>query len=101
MAGGSTLNPDNAPDRRREGLPRGHDTRALGPGDTSDSGSDIAGESLDVEEEATGSDRDTDRIVGADEAGLGGGLDQAEEAQLGKTDEEIEAEARRSTRRRG
>jgi len=28
-------------------------------------------------------------IVGADEAGLGGGLDQAEEAQLGITDEEI------------
>jgi hypothetical protein len=30
-----------------------------------------------------------DRVVGADEAGLGGGLDQAEEAQLGVTDEEL------------
>ena len=30
-----------------------------------------------------------DRIVGAEEAGLGGGLDQAEEAQLGITDEEL------------
>jgi hypothetical protein len=39
-----------------------------------------------------------DRIVGADEAGLGGGLDQAEEAQLGVTDEEL---ARRASRRRG
>jgi hypothetical protein len=36
-------------------------------------------------------DLDTDRIVGADEAGLGHGLDQAEEAQLGVTDEELEA----------
>jgi hypothetical protein len=30
-----------------------------------------------------------DRIVSGPEAGLGGGLDQAEEAQLGVTDEEI------------
>ena len=30
-----------------------------------------------------------DRIVGAAEAGLGGGLDQAEEAQFGITDEEL------------
>jgi len=33
-----------------------------------------------------------DRTVGATEAGLGGGLDQAEEAQLGTTDEDEEAE---------
>lgn len=38
------------------------------------------------------SDRGFDRIVGSDEAGLGGGLDQAEEAQLGVTDEELEAQ---------
>jgi hypothetical protein len=31
----------------------------------------------------------TDRVITADEAGLGGGLDQAEEAQLGITDEEL------------
>ena len=30
-----------------------------------------------------------DRVIGAEEAGLGGGLDQAEEAQLGVTDEEL------------
>jgi hypothetical protein len=30
-----------------------------------------------------------DRVVGAEEAGLGDGLDQAEEAQLGVTDEEL------------
>jgi hypothetical protein len=31
----------------------------------------------------------TDRVVNDEEAGLGGGLDQAEEAQLGITDEEL------------
>jgi hypothetical protein len=35
-----------------------------------------------------------DRVVQADEAGLGGGLDQAEEAQLGVTDEELAEMAR-------
>jgi hypothetical protein len=39
-------------------------------------------------------DLGTDRIVGATEAGLGGGLDQAEEARLGITDEEIEERTR-------
>jgi hypothetical protein len=39
-------------------------------------------------------DRKFDRIVGPEEAGLGGGLDQAEEAQLGVTDEEIERATR-------
>ena len=34
-------------------------------------------------------DRDTDRVVRSGEAGLGGGLDQAEEAQRGVTDEEL------------
>ena len=39
-------------------------------------------------------DRGFDRVVAAEEAGLGGGLDQAEEAQLGITDEEIERKRR-------
>ena len=39
----------------------------------------------------TGADIAADRVVESDEAGLGGGLDQAEEAQLGFTDEEVEA----------
>jgi hypothetical protein len=38
-------------------------------------------------------DRDADRVVRENEAGLGGGLDQTEEARNGKTDEEIEKEA--------
>ena len=145
---GSTLDPDNFPiggDRQK--LPKGHDTKSLGPSDLSDSGSDVAGPGL-TEEDQLGLDRGTnedseagihnvadagpslgdldlddnsdsfgtgehltagkeprvriggdvgvDRIVGADEAGLGGGLDQAEEALLGKTDEDIEREAGRA-----
>jgi hypothetical protein len=39
-------------------------------------------------------DIDADRIVGPAEAGLGGGLDQAEEARLGITDEELGLEER-------
>lgn len=42
-----------------------------------------------------GVDTGFDRIVGPEEAGLGGGLDQAEEAQLGVTDEELAEMARR------
>ena len=40
-------------------------------------------------------DIDFDRIVGSEEAGLGGGLDQAEEAQWDITDEDIEELFRR------
>lgn len=82
---------------------------ALGPGDSSDSGSDTigtpadvpdsdavasgSGEGLDAGGERADPDDDprvsiddgpegVDRVVGPDEAGLGGGLDQAEEARL-------------------
>jgi hypothetical protein len=41
-----------------------------------------------------GGDIAPDRIVGPEEAGLGGGLDQAEEAQLGITDEELAKKSR-------
>jgi hypothetical protein len=145
MAGSSTLDPDNFPTPGRAGkLPKGHDTKSLGPSDSSDSGSDMAGPGLteadmlnldrgtNEDSEAglrnvadagpsigdlnmddnsdrygTGehltagndprvrvnADRDADRVVGSGEAGLGSGLDEAEEARLGKTDEEIEREA--------
>lgn len=139
----STLDPDNLPSGRRREGPTGHDTRTLGPSDSSDSGSDMAGPGLIGDDElhldrgtnedsergsaasadagasvgdidmdsdtdrfgtgeATSAGREprvrgnadigTDRVVGAEEAGLGQGLDQAEEAQLGITDEEIERE---------
>jgi hypothetical protein len=83
---------------------------SIGPSDSSDSGSDLAGLPDDDESsdrEGTGSrasadlddetelrpdaDIEPDRVVEARNAGLGGGLDQAEEAQLGITDEEIAA----------
>ncbi len=84
----------------------GHEVATTGPSDSSDGGSDVVGlnreddtsdrngtgerGSVDSEvEEREGADINADRIVEAREAGLGGGLDQAEEAQLGITDEEI------------
>jgi len=83
--------------------------RFHGPSDSSDSGADVIGRDADdstSDRNATGerasmesdvipdADIGADRIIEADEAGLGGGLDQAEEALLGVTDEEIEAAVR-------
>lgn len=54
----STLDPDNipAPDRR---LSKGHGTSALGPSDTSDSGSDVQGGLRWAEEAELGLDKGT------------------------------------------
>jgi hypothetical protein len=90
---------------------KGHDIRSLGPSDSSDTGADMmglggldstsdrqgTGERLDLEDaggEKTDEDLVFDRVVNADEAGLGDGLDQAEEARFGVTDEEIDAAVR-------
>ena len=87
---------------------KGHGVRSLGPGDSSDTGADMmglgrgddtsdrygTGERASVDDDAGelyASDIATDRVVEADAAGLGGGLDQAEEARLGITDEELSA----------
>ena len=43
MSGNSTLDPDNFPDAPDRVVGKGHGTGALGPSDTSDSGSDVAG----------------------------------------------------------
>lgn len=106
----SPRNPARVPDPSEEVL-RGHDVRSLGPSDSSDTGADMVGlggldstsdrqgtgERTDIED-ITSDDADADlqpsRIVRAEEAGLGGGLDQAEEAQLGVTDEELDGELR-------
>jgi hypothetical protein len=113
----STLDPDNFPVRPRPHSLKGHDTKSLGPSDSSDGGSDIvdAGRSIgdrkmdnNSDRQGTGertaagkeprgkdnADRSADRVVGADEAGLGAGPDQAEEARLGKTDEELKQRGR-------
>ena len=89
---------------------KGHGIGSVGPSDSSDTGADMVGlggldstsdrngtgERADVENEAIGMDRDigADDVVRSEDAGLGGGLDQAEEALLGVTDEEIEAAVR-------
>ena len=86
---------------------KGHGVRSLGPGDSSDTGADMMGlgrgddtsdrfgtgerASVDDPGELFAADIATDRVVGADGAGLGDGLDQAEEAQFGITDEELDA----------
>ncbi len=72
---GSTLDPDNVPAKPGRHTQKGHDLASLGPSDTSDSGSDVTGAGREV----------GDRVVGGNEAGLGGGLDEAEEARRRKT----------------
>lgn len=105
-------------DQSASAIPSGHAIRALGPSDSSDTGADMVGiggldstsdrhgtgERASVEaEEGTreAGDIGTDSIVRAEDAGLGGGLDQAEEAQLGITDEELKAAMRRRPSRPG
>jgi hypothetical protein len=94
------------------GIPRrqGRAEPKVGPSDLSDTSSDRPGsENTDSDRGGTGerisvgrapkselhNEAGVDRIVGSEEAGLGGGLDQAEEARLGRTDEEIEKEAKK------
>jgi len=92
------------------GLPK-HGERLIGPSDSSDTGADMmgvggddttdrqgTGERASVDDDPTlgdSSDITADRVVPAEEAGLGDGLDQAEEAQLGITDEELDELLRR------
>jgi hypothetical protein len=85
------------------GIPR-HQGRAdpkIGPSDSSDTFSDRpdrpstdsdgggTGERTTVGKVPHAADEGADRVVKSEEAGLGGGLDQAEEAQLGTTDEDL------------
>jgi hypothetical protein len=92
-------------------FPKGRDIRSVGPSDSSDTGADmvgVAGLDSTTDRNGTGeraslendaeldaqADISADGIIEAEEAGLGGGLDQAEEARLGVTDEEIAAAVR-------
>lgn len=91
-------------------LPEGPTTAIVGPSDSADSGSDLmglapssdrngTGERASVDEPETDEpDGDIlpDRVVDADHAGLGSGLDQAEEAQFGVTDEQLQERLRRN-----
>jgi hypothetical protein len=107
------LDPDKVSNPDRVLLPEGDDRPSPGPSDSSDSGSDVLGADLGGDENSDrsgtgergaasadadireGGDIAPDRIVGPAEAGLGGGLDQAEEALLGVTDEELAERLRR------
>ena len=111
----STLDPDDIPPEDGNEILKGHGVSSLGPSDSSDTGADMVGlgrdddtsdrhgtgERMSVEDVSTlddAADIGTDRVVPAEGAGLGGGLDQAEEARFGVTDEEL-AELRRRKRR--
>jgi hypothetical protein len=97
----STLDPENFfPTGRQRKTQKGHDVRALGPSDSSDTGADMVGqgplddtsdrnhtgERMGAGNERVRADHDigTDRVVGPEDAGLGDGLDEAEEAWLEK-----------------
>jgi len=87
------------------GIPRsqGRAEPKIGPSDSSDTFSDRPNQSTDTDSGGTGertttgrdpqselhNERGVDRVVDSKEAGLGGGLDQAEEGRLGVTDEEL------------
>ncbi|MFO1502635.1 MAG: hypothetical protein U1F39_02335 [Steroidobacteraceae bacterium] len=118
MARTSDIDIDLLLDQSASAIPPGHAIRALGPSDSSDTGADMVGiggldntsdrhgtgERASVEGDETVSDAGDigpDSIVRAEGAGLGGGLDQAEEAQLGITDEELKAGMRRRPLRPG
>jgi hypothetical protein len=118
MAGKENIDLDLLLDQAGKSIAKGHDIRSLGPSDSSDTGSDMTGlggldntsdrqgtgeraSAEDATDVDAAADIAPDDIVDAGEAGLGGGLDQAEEAQLGVTDEQIEAALRnRATRSR-
>lgn len=91
------------------GIPRhqGRTEPKIGPSDSSDTTADRPGaENTDSDAGGTGErvtvgrvpaskrrdEAGVDRVVDSSEAGLGGGLDQAEEARVGKTDEQLRKE---------
>ena len=110
MATTQNIDIDALLDESGNSLPKGHDIRSLGPSDSSDTGADMmglggvdstsdrhgTGERASVEDDVEAdADISPDHIVDAEHAGLGGGLDQAEEALLGITDEQIAAAVRK------
>jgi hypothetical protein len=71
----STLDPDNIPVGTDRTLGRGHGTRALGPSDNSDSGSDVAGEpdiglDSDTDAEGTGERAGVEMTTGPSDIGF-------------------------------
>lgn len=75
MTGNSTLDPDNFPDPPDRTLGIGHGTGALGPSDSSDSGSDVVGASGLAGEEGLDLDTGTTSDLEASTAGGTAGPD--------------------------
>lgn len=71
MAGTSTLDPDNFPTAPDRTLGRGHGTGALGPSDSSDSGSDVNGGTAGAELGDADLDSDTDSRGTGERAAVG------------------------------
>lgn len=76
MTGSSTLDPDNLPHQPDRQVGKGHGTGALGPSDSSDSGSDMQG--ANASEAELDSDTDAEgtgerRAVGRDSRAPDGG----------------------------
>jgi hypothetical protein len=96
------------------GIPRskGRAEPKIGPSDSSDTFSDRPNQTTDTDGGGTGEratvgrtrpprpETSTDRVAEDREVGLGGGLDQAEEGQLGITDEELKGEEQRPRNRK-
>ena len=75
MTGNSTLDPDNFPEAPDRTLGIGHGTGALGPSDTSDSGSDLVGASGLAGEDVLDFDTGTTSDLEAGSAGGTAGPD--------------------------
>jgi hypothetical protein len=86
-SGSDLIGPGMRGDDARVGLDPVMNEDADGTSDRSGTGERLAAD--DDAGAQVAADIAPDRVVGAEEAGLGGGLDQAEEAQLGVTDEEL------------
>lgn len=71
MTGTSTLDPDNLPRRPDREIGKGHGTGALGPSDSSDSGSDLQGAQPPGPGD-TELDSDSDRQGTGERASVGG-----------------------------
>lgn len=75
MSGNSTLDPDNFPTGRDRSIGRGHGTGALGPSDSSDSGSDVSGGPGLAQQDEFARDRGTTSDLDAGTAGGTAGPD--------------------------
>lgn len=71
MAGSSSLDPDNFPQGPDRSLGRGHGTGALGPSDSSDSGSDVRGGTAPADLGDPDLDSDTDAEGTGERAAVG------------------------------